>query len=42
MRPRDNARRIRVGDSRVLCEVIDEQVLVTVVRVAHRRAVSDI
>lgn len=38
----DNAWRIRVGDYRVLYEVIDEQVLVTVVRVAHRRAVYDI
>ena len=35
----DNAWRIRVGDYRVLYEVTDEQVLVTVVRVAHRRAV---
>ncbi|MER7448526.1 type II toxin-antitoxin system RelE/ParE family toxin [Microbacterium sp. NPDC097977] len=42
MRPRDDAWRIRVGDYRVLYEVIDEQVLVTVVRVAHRRAVYDI
>lgn len=38
----DNAWRIRVGDYRVLYEVIDEQVLVTVVRVAHRRAVYDL
>lgn len=38
----DNAWRIRVGDYRVLYEVLDEQVLVTVVRVAHRRTVYDI
>jgi mRNA interferase RelE/StbE len=37
----DNAWRLRVGDYRVLYEVFDEQVLVTVVRVAHRRAVYD-
>lgn len=38
----DNAWRVRIGDSRVLYEVMDEQVPVTVVRVAHRRAVYDI
>lgn len=38
----DNAWRVRVGDYRVLYEVVDEQVLVTVVRVAHRRAVYDL
>lgn len=31
----DNAWRVRIGDYRVLYEVIDDQVLVTVVRVAH-------
>ena len=29
--------RIRIGDYRVVYDVIDEQVIVTVVRVAHRR-----
>lgn len=38
----ENAWRIRVGDYRVLYEVVDAQVLVTVVRVAHRRDVYDI
>lgn len=38
----DNAWRVRVGDYRVLYEVIDDQVLVSVVRVAHRRDVYDI
>ena len=38
----DNAWRVRVGDYRVLYEVIDAQVLVTVVRVAHRRDVYEI
>ncbi|MFJ4223595.1 type II toxin-antitoxin system RelE/ParE family toxin [Microbacterium sp. NPDC089695] len=38
----DNAWRVRVGDYRVLYEVVDDQVLVTVVRVAHRRDVYDI
>lgn len=37
----DNAWRVRIGDYRILYEVIDDQVLVTVVRVAHRRAVYD-
>ena len=37
----DNAWRIRVGDYRVLYEVVDDQVLVTVVRVAHRRDVYE-
>ncbi len=31
--------RIRVGDYRVVYEIKDDQVLVTVVRVAHRREV---
>lgn len=35
----ENAWRVRVGDYRVLYEISDEQVLVTVVRVAHRRDV---
>ncbi|MFC4139477.1 MULTISPECIES: type II toxin-antitoxin system RelE/ParE family toxin [unclassified Microbacterium] len=35
----DDAWRIRVGDYRVLYEVVDELVLVTVFRVAHRREV---
>lgn len=34
-----NAWRIRVGDYRVLFEVVDELLVVTVVRVAHRREV---
>lgn len=38
----DNAWRIRVGDYRVLYEVVDDQVLVTVVRVAHRRDVYEL
>lgn len=38
----DNAWRVRVGDYRVLYEVIDDQILVTVVRVAHRRDVYDL
>lgn len=38
----DNAWRVRIGDYRVLYEVIDDQVLVTVVRVAHRRDVYEI
>lgn len=33
----DNAWRIRMGDFRVLYEVADDVVLVTVFRVAHRR-----
>lgn len=33
----DNAWRVRVGDSRVLYEISDERILVTFVRVAHRR-----
>lgn len=33
----DLAWRIRVGDYRVIYEVIDSQLLVTVVRAAHRR-----
>lgn len=37
----DNAWRVRIGDYRVLYEVVDERVLVTVVRVAHRRDVYD-
>lgn len=35
----ENAWRIRIGDYRVLYEIVDEQVLVTVFRVAHRRDV---
>ncbi|MEU4013975.1 type II toxin-antitoxin system RelE/ParE family toxin [Microbacterium sp. NPDC028030] len=35
----DNAWRIRIGDHRVLYEVVDDVVLVTVFRVAHRRDV---
>jgi mRNA interferase RelE/StbE len=35
----ENAWRVRVGDYRVLYEIFDEQVLVTIVRVAHRRDV---
>ncbi|MFT4260457.1 type II toxin-antitoxin system RelE family toxin [Microbacterium sp.] len=35
----ENAWRLRVGDYRVLYEISDEKVLVTVVRVAHRRDV---
>ncbi|WP_029746929.1 type II toxin-antitoxin system RelE family toxin [Leucobacter chironomi] len=35
----DLAWRIRVGDYRVIYEVIDSQLLVTVVRAAHRREV---
>jgi len=38
----DNAWRVRIGDYRVLYEVEDERVLVTVVRVAHRRDVYDL
>ena len=38
----DNAWRVRIGDYRVLYEVMDDQVLVTVVRVAHRRDVYEI
>lgn len=38
----DNAWPVRIGDYRVLYEVIDDQVLVTVVRVAHRRDVYEI
>ncbi|WP_336501332.1 type II toxin-antitoxin system RelE/ParE family toxin [Microbacterium paraoxydans] len=38
----DNAWRVRIGDYRVLYEVVDERVLVTVVRVAHRRDVYDL
>lgn len=33
----DNAWRVRIGDYRVLYEIVDETVLVTVFRVAHRR-----
>lgn len=38
----DNAWRVRIGDYRVLYEVIDDEVIVTVVRVAHRRDVYEI
>jgi mRNA interferase RelE/StbE len=34
-----NAWRIRIGDYRVLYDVIDDVLIVTVVRVAHRREV---
>ncbi|MBV1777717.1 type II toxin-antitoxin system RelE/ParE family toxin [Paeniglutamicibacter sp. ABSL32-1] len=34
-----NAWRIRVGDYRVLYDVVDDILIVTVVRVAHRREV---
>lgn len=37
----DNAWRIRVGDYRVLYEILDDVVLVTVFRIAHRREVYD-
>lgn len=37
----DNAWRVRIGDYRVLYEVSDAQIVVTVVRVAHRRDVYD-
>jgi mRNA interferase RelE/StbE len=37
----DNAWRIRIGDYRVLYEVRDDIVVVTVFRVAHRRAVYE-
>lgn len=36
-----NAWRIRVGDYRVLYEVVDQSLVVTVVRVAHRRDVYE-
>ena len=32
-------RRLRVGDYRVVYEVIDQQVLILIVRIAHRKAV---
>jgi mRNA interferase RelE/StbE len=35
----DDAWRVRIGDYRVLYEIVDELVLVTVFRVAHRREV---
>ena len=37
----DDAWRIRIGDYRVLYEIVDERVLVTVFRVAHRREVYE-
>ena len=37
LKGQDNAWRIRIGDYRVLYEIVDERVLVTVFRVAHRR-----
>lgn len=37
----DDAWRIRIGDHRVLYEVVDAVVVVTVFRVAHRRDVYD-
>lgn len=33
--------RVRVGDYRIIYDVVDEQLLVTVVRAAHRRDVYD-
>lgn len=33
--------RIRIGDYRVIYEIADEQLLITVVRTAHRREVYD-
>lgn len=37
----ENAWRVRVGDYRVLYEIADGRVLVTVFRVAHRREVYE-
>lgn len=37
----DRAWRIRVGDHRVIYDVLDEELTVTVVRAAHRREVYD-
>ena len=37
----DVAWRIRVGDYRVIYEVVDEVLTITVIRVAHRREVYD-
>lgn len=37
----DTAWRIRIGDDRVLYEIVDDVVLATVFRIAHRREVSD-
>ena len=37
----DDAWRVRIGDYRVLYEVIDDAVLVTVFKVGHRRAVYE-
>jgi mRNA interferase RelE/StbE len=37
----DNAWRVRVGDYRVLYEIDDQVVVVTVFRVAHRREVYE-
>ncbi|WP_427007960.1 type II toxin-antitoxin system RelE family toxin [Pseudarthrobacter sp. H2] len=36
----DNAWRIRIGDYRVLYDVVDDSLVVTVVRVTHRRDVE--
>ncbi|MFJ2368251.1 type II toxin-antitoxin system RelE/ParE family toxin [Microbacterium sp. NPDC087665] len=36
-----DAWRIRIGDYRVLYEVVDSRVIVTVFRIAHRRDVYD-
>ena len=33
--------RYRIGDYRVLCKILDEQLIVIVVHVAHRREVYD-
>jgi mRNA interferase RelE/StbE len=38
----DNAWRIRIGDYRVLYEIVDDTVLVTIFRVAHRRDVYQV
>jgi len=37
----DDAWRVRVGDHRVLYEVVDDAVLVTVFKIEHRRAVYE-
>jgi mRNA interferase RelE/StbE len=37
----DEAWRVRIGDYRVLSEIVDDLVLVTGFRIAHRREVDD-
>lgn len=37
--PRDNLYRIRVGDYRVIYRVLDRLILVTIIRIGHRRDV---